>query len=205
MRGGGTNSIDGCLNLGDVIAEGDAEGYISGLVYSNTSNNSINQCMNMGRVLSYSKEASLVYFLSGKTTISYCLDVSRKALFGRESSYYGQPEYEGIYYLTDGVQFDVTPEEKKEGISEMTLEEMRDPAFAEALGERYIAAPGSYPLLKKYVCDIHMNTEDGAETVVRDAFGNEILGDGTGNPDNTPEEERRTQYDGYLSQLKHWK
>ena len=25
------------------------------------------------------------------------------------------------------------------------------------------------------------------------------------NPDNTPEEERRAQYDGYLSQLKHWK
>ena len=25
------------------------------------------------------------------------------------------------------------------------------------------------------------------------------------NPDNKPEEERRTQYDGYLSQLKHWK
>ena len=24
------------------------------------------------------------------------------------------------------------------------------------------------------------------------------------NPDNTPEEERRTQYDGYLSMLKHW-
>ena len=25
------------------------------------------------------------------------------------------------------------------------------------------------------------------------------------NPDNLPEEERRVQYDGYLSQLKHWK
>ena len=24
------------------------------------------------------------------------------------------------------------------------------------------------------------------------------------NPDNTPEDERRTQYDGYLSMLKHW-
>ena len=25
------------------------------------------------------------------------------------------------------------------------------------------------------------------------------------NPDNTPEGERRVQFDGYLSQLKHWK
>ena len=25
------------------------------------------------------------------------------------------------------------------------------------------------------------------------------------NPDNTPETERRALYDGYLSQLKHWK
>jgi len=25
------------------------------------------------------------------------------------------------------------------------------------------------------------------------------------NPDNTPDDERRVQFDGYLSQLKHWK
>lgn len=189
--------VAGCLNLGEVsVYNARDANYAAGITYimkdSSTSDSVVcitDSCVNMGKVSAGGGEANytanIVNILNCKVILRNCLDVSGtntiNLIYG--SRYLKDPEVSNIMYRKDGELVTELIDIDEEVIRDCTaasIEEMRTEKAAESLGEKFAAAPGSYPLLKAFICTTDISIPEGAALTVRDIYGNEILGDGAG-------------------------